>query len=234
MKNSLFLIMLIITLLTNACALQDLPIQTSMNTAIPTFIPTGPALPIPTSSSSVVYKKLSIVDRYSIEIPEVFSVHEILSSPSTTDPIYRIEASNNASFDIIVHPYTISSSLIPGKCVVSINFDAGTTSAPIFCEGLELTSLFTTPKGWYVKYGSTITDLSLLCTANTPCPVEVPPDAKYSISYVFVVADKSLDTILEFYIGDAYRGSTNEIDGFEGLGALLGDLIIPSLSFRNP
>jgi len=234
MKNTLFLNMLIHILLINACTPQDLPIPTPMNTVLPTFIPTATALPIPTASSNVAYTKLSIVDKYVIKIPQDFSVHELLSSPITTDPIYRIEASNNTSFEIIVHPYIIASSLTPGKCVVSTDLDAGITSAPIYCEGLELTNLFTIPNGLFVKFGSTINDLSLLCTANSPCPVEVPPNAKYSISYVFVVADKSLDAILEFYVGDAFRAPTNKIDDFEGLGAYLNDLIIPSLSSRSP
>jgi hypothetical protein len=176
-----------------------------------------------------------IVDKYVIEIPEDFTVHENLSSSTTTVPIYRIETSNGASFDIVVHPYIVSSSPIPGKCIVSTDFDAGIISAPIFCEGLALTNLFTIPENRTIKYEGVISDLSLmLCTANSPCPVEVPAEKRYSITYVFVIADKSLDTILEFYVGDAFRSPSNEIDDFEGLGAVLYNSIIPSLSIRNP
>jgi len=225
----------IITLIIYACA----PLMTATpippNTPVPMITPTVTALPAPDSSPNVIVKKVNIVDKYVIEIPEEFTVHENLSSLTTVVPSYRFETPNNTSFNIAVYPYTVSSSLISGKCVVSTDFDAGTTSAPIYCEELELTNLFSIPKGWTVKYGSAINDLSLLlCTMNSPCPVEVPPETRYSITYVFVIADKSRDAILEFYIGDAFRGPSNEIDGFEGLGAVLHDLIIPSLSIRNP
>ncbi len=179
-------------------------------------------------------KKVDIVDKYVVEVPEEFSVKEILSSPIMTVPTYIFETSAGSNFSIFLHPYMVSSSPIPGKCVVSTAFDAGTTSAPVFCEGLELISSFTIPAGSLVKYGDTINDLSLNCTMNSPCPMNVPANARYVVSYVFVIADKPHATILEFYTGDAFRGPSNVINGFEGLGAVLHDLVIPSLSARNP
>ncbi len=223
------LTILIIALIINACA----PLVTAV--PVPAAAPIEIAFPTSASPSNTIVKKVLIADKYLIEIPEDFTVHENISSSTTTVPIYRIEESNGASFDIIVHPYLVSSSLIPGKCVVSTDFDAGATPAPIFCEGLELINLFTISEDWTVKYRGVISDLSLLlCTANSPCPVEVPSETRYSTTYVFVVADKSLSTILEFYVGDAFRSPSNEIDGFEGLGSVLHDSIIPSLSIRNP
>ena len=147
---------------------------------------------------------------------------------------YNFETPNGIDFTINLHPYNISSSPVPGKCLVSTDFDAEITSAPIYCEGLELTDLFTVPAGWTVKYGSVMSDLSLACTMNSPCPVEVSPDTRYSIEYVFVVPDKSQSTILEFFVGDAFRSPSSKIEGFEGLGAVLYNLTIPSLSTRNP
>jgi len=217
MKRTLPL--LIIVLIMNACA--------PMGTAAP--IPSNTSAPVdtalPTSGSPIT--KVSIADKYTIEIPEGFTFHENLSSATTIVPIYRIEASNGASFDVVVHPYIISPSLVPGKCVVSTEFDAGGTSAPIFCEGQELTDLFTISEDRAVKYGRVTSDLSLL-SGN------VSPETRYSTTYVFVLADKSRDTILEFYAGDAFRGPTNEMDGFEGLGAVLYNSIIPSLAIKNP
>jgi len=79
-----------------------------------------------------------------------------------------------------------------------------------------------------------VNDLSLQCTANSPCPVEVSPETRYSTTYVFVYADKSLSSILEFYIGDAFRGSTNAPGDLKGLGLVMHDLILPSLTSINP
>lgn len=199
----------------------------------PTATPTVFDSRTPDSASNETVKKVSIFDKYTIEVPGNFTVQETLPS-SMMDHSYDFETPNGIDFTINLHPYNISSSPVPGKCVVSTDFDAGITSAPIFCEGLELTDFFIVPAGWPVKYGSVISDLSLACTMNSPCPVEVSPDTRYSIEYVFVVPDKSHSTILEFFVGDAFRSPSSKIESFEGLGAVLHNLIIPSLSTRNP
>lgn len=180
-------------------------------------------------------KKITIDSKYAIEIPADFVVHEIPSSPVTSVPMVILETPDGASIDIAVHPYRVSPSPIPGKCVVSTDFDAGLTSAPVFCEGLIVTSTFMTGS-WDVSYGSRSIDLasSLNCTMNTPCPIDISPGLRYSILYVFVVPDRSHDTLLEFYAGDAFRSPTNEIDGFQGLGAVLQAEIIPTLTLLNP
>lgn len=226
---------LTIALIINACA----PVATSTPSPsiTPVVVTTSTNTVSPTSESVLnsEVQKVFIADKYVIEIPKDFTVRENLSSSTTTVPIYRIETSNGASFDIVVHPYIVSSSPIPGKCIVSTDFDAGITSAPVFCEGLALINLFTIPENWTIKYESVISDLSLMsCTTNSPCPVEVSAEKRFSTTYVFVIADKSLDTILEFYVGDAFRSPSNKIDEFEGLGAVLYNSIIPSLSTRYP
>lgn len=229
------LTLLIIALIINACAL--VVTSTPSPSITPVVVTTSTNTISPTSKSALnsEVQKVFISDKYVIEIPKDFTVRENLSSSTTTVPIYRIETSTGTGFDIVLHPYIVSSSPIPGKCIVSTDFDAGITSAPIFCEGLALTNSFTISENRMVKYESVISDLSLmLCTANSPCPVEVPIEKRYSTTYVFVIADKSLDTVLEFYIGDAFRSPSNEIGGFEGLGAVLYDSIIPSLSTRYP
>ncbi len=187
------------------------------------------ATPVTTST-----KKVDIVDKYLIEIPDDFTVQELFSSPITTVPAYNFGTPTGSYFSIFVHPYAVSSSPVLGKCVVSTAFDGGATSAPVFCEGLELTRSFAIPSGWIVKYGNAVNDLSRDCTMNSPCPVNVPPDSRYSVSYVFVIADKPRATILEFYAGDAFRGPSGEVNGFEGLAVVLRDLIIPSLAVSNP
>lgn len=226
---------LIIVLIINACAPVTTSTPSPSITPVVITTPTNTAPPTSETTLNSEVQKVFIADKYVIEIPKDFTVRENLSSSTTTVPIYRIETSIGASFDIVVHPYIVSSSPIPGKCIVSTDFDAGITSAPIFCEGLALINLFTLPENWTIKYESVISDLSLIsCTANSPCPVEVPAEKRFSTTYVFVIADKSLDTILEFYVGDAFRSSSNEIDDFEGLGAVLYNSIIPSLSTRYP
>ncbi len=190
---------------------------------------TSSATPSTTST-----KKVDIVDKYILQIPDEFSVHEVLTSSITTVPTYDIESPTGQSFIIFVYPYMASPSPIPGNCVVSTAFNAGTVSAPVFCEGLDLTSSFTTPSNWIVKYGYTVDDLTQSCTMNSPCPENVPPETRYLYSYVFIIPDKPRAITLDFYVSDAFRNSSNEIKGFQGLGAVLHDLIIPSLSVRNP
>jgi hypothetical protein len=147
-----------------------------------TATPTVSDSPTPDSSSNETVKKVNIFEKYIIEVPGNFTVHETLPS-SMMGHSYNFETPNGIDFTINLHPYNISSSPVPGKCLVSTDFDAGITSAPIYCEGLELTDLFTVPAGWTVKYGSVMSDLSLACTMNSPCPVEVSPDTRYSIEY---------------------------------------------------
>ena len=222
----------IIVLLLSACVPGIVPPASPTIPPIPVIAST--VTPVSEPSQKHGFKKVSIVDQYVIEVPEDFTVNENLLSSTTTIPIYRIETSNGGIFTIAVHPYIVSSSPVPGKCIVSTDLDKGTASAPIFCEGLQLVQSFHLPSGWVVNYGSSISDLSLACTMNSPCPVEVTPEKRYSITYVFVVADKTLGTVLEFYAGDAFRSSLNEVNGFEGVGATLYDTILPSLTAQNP
>jgi hypothetical protein len=233
MKKTPFLLAGAIILILNACTPQAMVTSTPLP-------PTETAVPVETQPFNTVTPdgitrvEIKLAGIYVIDIPADYVVNEILSSPTTTDPIYSIETPEGTRFDIIVHPYTLSSTLVPGKCVASENYNAGVEAAPIFCEGLELTDYFTISGGWSVKYGSAINDLTFQCTANSPCPVDVPAETRYSISYVFVIPDESYNTILEFYVGDAFRGPSMEMDNFEGLGALLHDSIIPSLTLINP
>lgn len=235
MKSYLPLTFLITILTLNACTPFKKSSPIPLNTAASTVLPVEVEDPLPEPTANITNKKVNLVDTYELTIPDEFTVHELLSSPITAVPIYTFEVENGPGFLIAVHPYVISPSLIPGQCVVSTGFDSGEVSDPVFCEGQEITSYDRLLSGWTVKYGSTINDLSLLlCTANSPCPVDVPPEERFSISYVFIIPDKSNDTILEFFVGNAFRTSSNEVDGFKGVGLIIYDLIIPSLKVKNP
>jgi hypothetical protein len=210
------------------------PSRAPVRTPTPEIYPTLPTHPTFEASSSGTLKKTYLADTYVIEIPKEYDVREILSSPITSVPIYILHTPDGGEIIISLNPYKIASSPIPGLCVSSAEFDAGASSASFYCEGLELSDWFTVPAGWTVKYGSLIYDRSLACTMNLPCPLEVTPEARYSIEYVFVIPEKSHGYIIEFFIGDAFRSPFKEIEGFKGLGAVVHDLILPSLSLVNP
>lgn len=202
-------------------------------TPIPTITPTPTPTPTPEPTLSGITKKVTLVNRYVIKVPEEFTVKEILSSPTTSDPIYTFTLPSGRSFDVIVHPYAVSAELVPGKCVVSPELDGGNQIAPAFCEGLTLNGLLSFPGG-IAKFGSQVTDLGLGCTANSPCPADVPADSRYSIQYTFVLPDKAGGYLLEFFAGDAFRGLSELIDGFQGLGAVLNGVVVPSLTLVKP
>jgi hypothetical protein len=233
MKRFLFLALLFINMTNSACSAlatnQPAPTVSSMATTMMT-VPSSQGSE-PTSSGP--FRTIYLVEKYSIDIPENFTFREILSSNSTIEPVYLFETPEGKQFEIVVHSYNVSASLVPGKCNASIDFDNGVIAAPFFCEGLELVDNFIIANDLIVKYRSEGYDLSLQCTANSSCPVDVPPETRYSITYVFVVADKPNGTTLEFYAGDAFRGPDQEITGFKGLGFILHDQIIPSLSITN-
>ncbi len=173
-------------------------------------------------------KTVDLADRYSINVPNDFSVTEV---PKTiTDvPDYAFQDSKSNQFSVAVLPYLLADSPIPGKCAVSTTYDAGMVSAPAFCEGLILTSWFSDPGGFTVKYGTQVTDMTTQCTMNSPCPVQVPPGIRYSVEYVFLVADKGRQALVEFFSGQAGRISSSQVQGFAGVAGLLHDSIIPSL-----
>ena len=128
------LTLLTIALIINACA----PVVNSTpNPSItPVIVTTSTNTISPTSASALNsdVQKVFITDKYVIEIPKDFTVRENLSSSTTTVPIYRIETSTGAGFDIVLHPYIVSSSPTPGKCIVSTDLDAGITSGFFSCR----------------------------------------------------------------------------------------------------
>ena len=201
-------------------------------TPTPTKITTPTKTPVsPTPTSGVKTKSVDLAGKYTVNVPVGFTVTEV-SKAITKVPVYALVSPDGHNISILVHSYLSAGSQIPGECVVSNNFDAGTLSAPIFCEGLNLVDSLTISGNRYVKYGTVISDTSLDCTMNSPCPIKVPVETRYSKEYVFVVSDKSRSTIVEFFAGDAARGPSNTVNGFEGVSATLHDIIIPSLSAK--
>ncbi|OGN09626.1 MAG: hypothetical protein A3J46_00150 [Candidatus Yanofskybacteria bacterium RIFCSPHIGHO2_02_FULL_41_11] len=185
----------------------------------------------PTPTSSTKTKSIDLAGKYTVNVPVDFTVTEV-SKAITKVPVYALESPDGHNISISVHSYTSAESQVPGECIVSNNFDAGKFSAPIFCEGLNLVDSFTISGNRYVKYGTVISDTSLDCTMNSPCPVKVPAETRYSKGYVFVVPDKAHNTVIEFFAGDAAREPSNSVKGFEGVSATLRDTIIPSLSAK--
>ena len=183
----------------------------------------------PTSTSGVKTKSINLAGKYTVNVPVDFTVTEV-SKAITKIPVYSLGSPDGHNISISVHSYTSAESQVPGDCVVSKSFDTGTLAAPIFCEGLNLVDSFTISGNRYVKYGTVVSDTSLDCTMNSPCPVKVSAETRYSKEYVFAVPDKSRNTIIEFFAGDASRGSSNSVKGFEGISATLRNVIIPSLT----
>ncbi|MCJ7696364.1 MAG: hypothetical protein MUO40_13205, partial [Anaerolineaceae bacterium] len=105
MKRTLpiFIIFLIII----ACTPQGI------NTPTPSILPenvlsqTTIDLPPSEPSPDIKVTKFNVVEKYILEIPKDYTVIEILSSSSTSVPIYRVNSSSGASFDITVHPYSV-------------------------------------------------------------------------------------------------------------------------------
>lgn len=171
---------------------------------------------------------VDLAGKYSIDVPNNFSVTAV--PPNITNvPNYAFQDSNSNQFNVALLPYLSAESQIPGQCAVSKTYEDGVVSAPVFCEDLILTSWFTISNGLVAKYASRVTDMTTQCSMNSPCPVKVPKNSRYSVDYVFLVPDKERQTLVEFFSGDAARIPSSQVQGFKGVAVLLHDLIIPSL-----
>ncbi len=185
-----------------------------------------------TPSSNRPFQSTQTVDlagKYSIEVPNNFSVTAVPQN-ITNVPNYSFQDSNSDQFSVALLPYLSAQSQIPGQCAVSTTYEAGVVGAPVFCEGLILTNWFTISNGLLAKYASRVADMTTQCTMNSPCPLKVPQDSRYSVDYVFLVPDKERQTLVEFFAGDAARMPSSQVQGFKGVAALLRDSIIPSLT----
>ncbi len=195
-------------------------------TPIKTFI--EPTSGSPSNRPFQSTKTVNLAGRYSVEVPNDFAVSEVPQS-ITNVPNYSFQDSNTHQFSVILLPYLSAQSQISGQCAVSTTYEAGVVSAPIFCEDLILTNWFTISNGLLAKYASRVTDMTAQCSMNSPCPVKVPPDMRYSVEYVFLVPDKERQTLVEFFSGEAARIPSSQVQGFKGVALLLHDSIIPSL-----
>ncbi len=171
---------------------------------------------------------VDLAGEYSIEVPNNFSFTAVPQN-ITNVPNYAFQDSNSNQFSVALLPYLSAQSKIPGQCAVSTTYEAGGVSAPVFCEDLILTNWFTISNGLLAKYASRVTDMTTQCSMNSPCPVQVPQNSRYSVDYVFLVPDKERQTLVEFFAGDAARIPSSQVQGFKGVAVLLHDSIIPSL-----
>ena len=77
-------------------------------------------------------------------------------------------------------------------------------------------------------YRWTVDDNAYDCTMNSICPHDVAPQRRYTVGYHFVILDNPNNSTIEF-TGVQDRPS-KEVAGFEGIGKLLREIVIPSLT----
>lgn len=142
---------------------------------------------------------------------------------------------------------TIQVEVLPYGGGIPINKDTGKLVAPatgpLTCEieplpdpaALQaiggtppLTRYFTLPDDTDVYYGCTVTDNAYECSMNSPCPLPVRRESRYTTEYAFAVFDKETRLIVEFT--GSNDGPSKKVTGFEGDGKLLRDTIVPSLT----
>ena len=148
-------------------------------------------------------------DDYKIQVPGDFKVHK---RGISRWPEYAFERWKPTlqRFDVTLTPYF--DELYAPSC------DDGDAS----CGSFEITG----QRRVYFRGESD--DLSDECTMNSTCTV--PADARYSFTYSFVIPDKSHNTLIEFRAADAARSASSKVDGPQGIGLLLRETIIPSLT----
>ena len=198
------------------------PAQTPTKTSI------KPASSPPSNQPLPSTKTVNLAGRYSIEVPSDFAVSEVPQN-ITNVPNYSFQDPNSDQFSVALLPYLSAQSPVSGQCAVSTTYAAGVVGAPAFCEDLILTESFTISNGLLAKYASRVTDMTTQCSMNSPCPVQLPPDVRYSVEYVFLVPDNERQTLVEFFAGQAARIPSSQVQGFQGVASLLHDSIIPSL-----
>ena len=173
------------------------------------------------TTTPISLKEFNINAQYSIKAPQDFTMKQI-SYTITNVPNYAFtEPDYRNQFSVMVLPYLRSNSPIEGKCAIS------TDSTKIYCEGVTLTDSFDISGNRKVFYGTNSGDLTLDCTMNSGCQ-HPPADQRYSITYIFVTPDKTNNTLVEFWAGDAIRKPSPKVNDFEGSASLLHDTVIPS------
>ena len=91
-----------------------------------------------------------------------------------------------------------------------------------------LTRYFTLADDRDVYYGCTVIDNAYECSMNSPCPLPVRRESRYTTQYAFAVFDKETRLIVEFT--GSHDGPSKKVTGFKGDGRLLRDTIVQSLT----
>jgi hypothetical protein len=184
-------------------------------------------------------KWVELDGKYKIQVPADFALGRI-DPKITSVPIFHFNASppDYTSIQVEVLPYT-------GE--IPLNKDTGKLVAPatgdLTCkvESLPdptalradggtppLTRYFTIADHRDVYYGCTVTDNAYECSMNSPCPLPVRRESRYTTQYAFAMFDKETRLIIEFT--GSHDGPSKKVTGFKGDGRLLRDVIVPSLT----
>jgi hypothetical protein len=193
-------------------------------------------------SAAHAARKLKWVEldgKFKIQVPAEFTLGRI-DPKITSAPTYYFNASppDHTSVQVDLLPYAgeIPLNKVTGKLVGPSNGDliCEVESLPdptaLRAEGgtPPLTRYFTIADNRDVYYGCAVTDNAYECSMNSPCPLPVRRESRYTTEYAFAVFDKEAGLIVE--LTGSHDGPSKRVRGFKGDGRLLRDTIVPSLT----
>lgn len=150
-------------------------------------------------------KTIELAGKYTIQVPANFVVHPLVSSASAI-AFWRDVDNRRTYFNVTAEQYGSNTTVVVDK------------SKPHF----------TISGGREVYYGWEVVDNAYECSMNSPCPMHVQAQLRYTTMYKFKFFDKPNNTMVTFR--GTYTGPLKEVTGFEGVGKLLRDVIVPSLA----
>jgi hypothetical protein len=162
-------------------------------------------------------KTVELAGKYTIRVPDYFAVRRTPPGKATSVPVIDFESSSHnltTRFEVLVKPYN----------EVHIGPDYKSWTVVRIKPGSKY---FTISGGRHVYYSWSVVDNAYECTMNSPCPLNWPADSRYTAWYKFTMYDPPNNSIIEFTGG--HYGRYKEVTGFEGVGKLLREIVIPSL-----
>lgn len=184
-------------------------------------------------------KWVELDGKYKIQVPADFTLGRI-DPKITSVPDFYFNASppEHTSIQVVVLPYSgeIPMNKVTGKLVAPADGDltCEVESVPdptaLMAQGgtPPLTRYFTITDNRDVYYGCSVTNNAYECTMNSPCPLPVRRESRYTTEYAFAVFDKETRLIVE--LTGSHDGPSKKTIGFKGDGRLLRDTIVPSLT----
>lgn len=184
-------------------------------------------------------KWVELDGKYKIQVPADFTLGRI-DPKITSVPAFYFNASppDHTSIQVAVLPYSgeIPMNKVTGKLVAPADGDltCEVESVPdptaLRAQGgtPPLSRYFTITDNRDVYYGCSVTDNAYECTMNSPCPLPVRRESRYTTEYAFAVFDKETRLIVE--LTGSHDGPSKKAIGFKGDGRLLRDTIVPSLT----